>query len=73
MAMPKPYWIKERTNPQLGVYYVAYGQMSVSAASRMSASLYGSNRMLRFNTLNEYEDRLVELKRDGNVVHVSNS
>ena len=29
---PKYWWIKERHNPQLGVYYVAIGRLRIAAA-----------------------------------------
>lgn len=32
MATPKKFYIKERHNPQTGVYYVACGQMSKQQA-----------------------------------------
>ena len=63
-----PYWIKERYNPQLGTYYVAYGQMRVSDAKRMEDALYGSNRMLRFATRDAYKSKLAELRKAGEQV-----
>lgn len=67
----KPYWIKERDNPQLGVYYVACGQMAVRTADRATRPLYGSNRMLRFDTKTEYETKLQQLREAGERVHYS--
>jgi hypothetical protein len=64
----KPYWIKERDNPQLGVYYVACGQLGVREAARMTQSLYGSNKMLRFDTEVEYLSKLNELRGAGKTV-----
>lgn len=63
-----PFWIKQRYNPQLGVYYVGCGQMSKTAAIRMRGSLYGSNVMLRFETEGDYNARLEELKATGEKV-----
>lgn len=60
-----PYYIKERHNPQTGIYYVAYGQLSKAAAKRKESSLYGSNVMLRFDTEAEYQAKLAELKKKG--------
>lgn len=57
-----PYWIKERNNPQLGVYYVAYGRMKVSEARSLSGPGYGSNTMHRFNSEEEYLYKLKELQ-----------
>jgi hypothetical protein len=66
-----PYWIKERHNPQLGVYYVPQGQMSKTAARRYEkSSLYGDNVMLRFDTEEEYQSKLEELKFLGKNVQV---
>lgn len=59
------YWIKERHNPQLGVYFVACGQMPVKAAKRHELQLYGSNIIHRFDTQAEYEARLQELVERG--------
>jgi hypothetical protein len=63
------YWIKERHNPQLGVYYVASGQMSKAAAKRIEdGSLYGSDYMIDFDTKEEYEAKLHELRESGEKV-----
>lgn len=64
----KPYWIKERHNPQSGVYYVACGQLSKTAAKKKESSLYGDNVMLRFDTESEYRAKLTELKNKGESV-----
>jgi len=61
----KPYWIKERYNPQLGTYYVAMGQMSQTAAQRYERSIYGENVMLRFETEQEYQAKLDSLRAAG--------
>ena len=63
VAMAKKWWIKERHNPQLGVYYVGCGQLTKADAKEMEDSLYGSNHMLAFDTKNEYLERLQELER----------
>lgn len=52
--MRKPYWIKERHNPQTGVYYIKCGRLSVTEAKRKEKSLYGDNIMLRFDSEKEY-------------------
>jgi hypothetical protein len=59
--MQHPWWIKERDNPQLGVYYVGCGQLSKTAAKRYERCLYGSATMLPFATEAEYKERLAEL------------
>lgn len=45
---PKYYWIKERHNPQLGIYFIGYGQISSKKAKPMENSLYGMNCMIQF-------------------------
>ena len=64
-----PFWIKERYNPQLGVYYVPCGQMSKTAAKRAEKSLYGVNLMHRFETEAEYVARLEWLRKHGEKVN----
>ena len=59
------YWIKERHNSQLGVYYVACVQLSKTAAKKKEKTLYGYNYMLEFATETEYEAKLAELRKDG--------
>jgi hypothetical protein len=65
MKKPRPYWIRQRDNPQLGTYYVAEGQMSETAAKKHSRPLYGTNTMHRFDTKEDYERRLNQLKLAG--------
>lgn len=58
----KAYWIKQRTNPQLGkIYHVACGQLTVKEAQAKENPLYGSNVMLRYSTEAEYTAALNEL------------
>jgi hypothetical protein len=59
----KPWWIKERDNPQLGTYWVACGQLSKTDAMKMESCLYGMNFMHRFDTEADYEGKLAELKK----------
>ena len=57
-----PWWIKQRHNPQIGVYCVAMGQMSVRAAKCVEDNtLYGSTVMLRYETEKEYEVAVAKL------------
>ena len=56
------YYIKERHNPQTGVYYVACGQLSKTAAKKKENSLYGYNTMIPFDTEQEYLAKLADLK-----------
>ena len=66
--MVKPYWIKERHNPQLGVYYVAMGQKSVREAKKFEKSLYGMNYMHRFDSEREYIAELEKLRAAGETI-----
>jgi hypothetical protein len=62
----KYYWIKERHNPQFeSSYYVACGQITAAMARDMERSLYGNNVMLRFDTKDQYEKKLSELRENG--------
>lgn len=63
-----PYWIKERHNPQLGVYFVAMGQMSKTTAMRSEGALYGHNYMHCYQTQEAYTARIAELKKLGMLV-----
>lgn len=65
MARVKRYWIKERHNPQLGIYYVACGQLSKTEAKRAESPLYGDNYMLSYDTEEAYLARLAELREKG--------
>ena len=68
MSKPKYYWIKERHNPQLGTYYIPYGNISTERAKKMEKPLYGNNFMLRFDSHKEYEAEIERLKREGEMV-----
>jgi hypothetical protein len=59
------YYIKERHNPQLGVYYVACGQMSIKKAKQAERRIYGDNYMLSFDTEQEYQAKIKSLKASG--------
>ena len=62
----KYYWIKERHNPQLGVYYKLYGRgLTVKEAKSMGSSLYGFNYMLKYKTEAEYNNAIEKLKARG--------
>lgn len=61
----KPWWIRERHNPQLGVYYVPHGQMSKTAAHKYEDSIYGYNVMLRFDSEADYHAKLDQLRYSG--------
>lgn len=61
----KSYYVKQRNNPQLGVYYVKMGQMTKKDARAHGKSIYGSNTMLEFKTLAEYETFVESLEKEG--------
>ena len=61
----KPYWIKQRYNPQIGTYYVACGRLGVREAKKKEGSLYGSNTMLRYETVEEYQAACAEFGVSG--------
>ena len=69
MRGQKKWWVKERQNPQLGTYYVPYGQLSKRDAAARERSLYGYNVMWPFATEAEYRKRIAELKKSGENVH----
>ena len=62
---PKYFWIKERFNPQLGVYYVACGQISLKQAARFERPVYGENTMHKFDSEADYLARLQVLREMG--------
>lgn len=57
----KLFYIKERHNPQLDVYYIAEGQLSKAMAKRKESSLYGYNIMRSFETKDAYDAACKEL------------
>lgn len=59
------YVIKERHNPQLGVYFVAMGCISNARAKGRGKCLYGSDIMHAFDTRKEYELELQRLRESG--------
>lgn len=63
--MGKKFYIKERRNPQIGVYYVACGQLTKAKAKQAERSIYGDNFMLAFDTESAYLDCLSELRASG--------
>jgi hypothetical protein len=64
----KKYYIKERHNPQLGVYYALMGQMSKTAAKKYEHSLYGDNYMIGYDTEGEYLEAIEKLKSNGSKI-----
>lgn len=64
----KAFWIKERHNPQLGVYFVRLGQMSAKEARAGEDSRYGYNYTHKFTTKAAYEAEIERLKSIGKSV-----
>lgn len=64
----KPFWIKERRNPQLGTYYVPCGQLSRTAAHKETRTLYGANIMHEYPDETSYRAKIEELKKRGEKV-----
>lgn len=64
------YYIKERINPQTGIYYVPQGQLTASRAREIeNGSNYGSNIMWSYDTEEEYKATIESLKIAGARVH----
>lgn len=59
---PKFWYIKQRHNPQLGVYHVALGNISQKEARAYEKPLYGDNLIIRFSSEAEYQRRCRELE-----------
>jgi hypothetical protein len=64
------FYICERHNPQLGIYYIPCGQMSVRKAKDREKSLYGSNFMHGFETEKAYKAELARLEKWGNKIQL---
>ena len=65
MALKK-YYIKKRYRPYgQGVYYVAKGLMSKTAAKKIENSNIGTNYMYGYDTAEEYKRAIVKLKSEG--------
>lgn len=62
------YWIKERHNTQLGIYYIACGKLAAKEAKKMNHTAYGQNVMLGFDTKKEYETKIAQLVKNGHSV-----
>lgn len=63
------WYIKERHSQQLGVYYVACGQLTKKEAKAMEKTLYGDNFLHGFANERQYLDELARLRRIGEKVH----
>lgn len=65
MKKQQKYWIKERSTPLLGTYFIACSQMSKRLAKQHEHALYGSSEMHPFDTKEEYEARITHLRSKG--------
>lgn len=63
--MALSHWIKERDNPQTGIYFIPKGQLTVKEAESMENTLYGFNTMHRYKTEKEYLEAIEVLKSRG--------
>lgn len=62
----KPFYLGKRSNPQLAKpYYRMYGQLSKAEVKRNENCLYGSMYLIPFQTKEEYESKITELKTLG--------
>lgn len=60
------YYLVERYNPQLGVYYIKLDQCGVEKAEEwVNGSVYGSNTYETFRSKKAYSDRIAELESNG--------
>ncbi len=64
----KYYWIKERHNTQIGIYYVPLGKLSIKDAKRWGRPIYGDNYLLKFATEEEYQTKIQALIADNQKV-----
>ena len=64
----KLFYILERHNPQLGVYYVAKGKLFKKEAAAYSNAGYGSNYMRSFETEEKYLQEIENLIAQGHRV-----
>ncbi len=63
------HWIKERYNPQSGTYYVLCGKITKKRAEAMEDTAYGSNTLHPFDTKEEYDTRIQDLKMAGETIY----
>jgi hypothetical protein len=65
----KFWWIRSRFNPQLNTtLYFAYGNRSEREMRPKSQTAYGSVRLLRFESAEEYAAKVAELEAAGHQV-----
>lgn len=62
------YYVTERHNPQLGVYYIANGRMSKTDANAKTNTVYGRNYIHSYATEKEYKTAIINLQLEGSRV-----
>ena len=66
----KKFYIKERHNPQTGIYYVTQGQKTKKEANSIeNGAIYGRNVMLAYDTYEDYKTAIADLMAAGERVH----
>lgn len=65
MKKTKRWYIKERHNPQTGVYFIRLGQLSRREAKANESALYGYNIIRAFDSAQEYEAEFARLISTG--------
>ncbi len=69
--MAKLFYLKERDNPQFDkVFYVKMGQCSKTEAKKHEQTLYGFNRMIPYETEQEYNDAIKQYELAGFKVNI---
>jgi hypothetical protein len=60
------FYLKERHNPQFNnPYYVKLGQLTKKEAKKKEESIYGLNYILAYDTEEDYNIAIAELKSEG--------
>lgn len=67
--MAKKFYLKERHNGQTGIYFVQLGQLTKKDATKHEKSLSGFNIVHSYETKEEYENVITELKAEGGKFH----
>jgi hypothetical protein len=71
--MAKKFYIGRRDNPQLPKpYFNGYGLLTKKDAAKKEDTLYGSMVLTSYDTEEEYETRINELKEEGFSVYIFN-
>jgi hypothetical protein len=64
------FYIKERHNPQFEKpYYTTYGQLTNKAAKDKARTSYGTNYMIAYDTIEDYNAAIIDFKNRGYSIH----